>query len=145
VGIVLSRKKGNSRSRCRLIPGWNPVSLPVLFAPQQRVRYLINIDVYSIKLCYSAGDPFSHLNRSSTVLPSLVHRLSGRTTRRLLALVLGLGLVLNRRLPPSSRHHESGVWQGLYRLEVELVSYSTRCNGKIGRCNGRKTRSCKRD
>jgi hypothetical protein len=59
--------------------------------------------------------------------------------------LLGLGLVLNRRLPPSSRHHESGVWQGLYRLEVEVVSDSTRCNGKIGRCNGRKTRSCKRD
>jgi hypothetical protein len=59
--------------------------------------------------------------------------------------VMGLGLVLNRRLPPSSRNHESGVWQGLYRLEVEVISDSTRCNGKIGRCNGRKTRSCKRD
>jgi hypothetical protein len=30
-------------------------------------------------------------------------------------------------------------------LEVEVVLDSTRCNGKIGRCNGRKTRSCKRD
>jgi hypothetical protein len=59
--------------------------------------------------------------------------------------VLGLGLVLNRRLLPSSRNHESGMWQGLYRLEVEVVLDSTRCNGKIGRCNGRKTRSCKRD
>jgi hypothetical protein len=37
---------GTLRSRyCRIIPGWNPVSLPVLFAPQQRVRYLINFDV----------------------------------------------------------------------------------------------------
>jgi hypothetical protein len=59
--------------------------------------------------------------------------------------MMGLGVVVDRRLPPSSRHHESGVWQGLYRLEVEVVSDSTRCNGKIGRCNGRKTRSCKRD
>jgi hypothetical protein len=59
--------------------------------------------------------------------------------------MLGLGMFVDRRLPPSSRHHESGVWQGLYRLEVEVVSDSTRCNGKIGRCNGRKTRSCKRD
>jgi hypothetical protein len=53
-------------------------------------------------------------------------------------LMLGLGLVLNRRLPPSSRHYESGVWQGLYRLEVEVVLDSRRCNG-------RKARSCKRD
>jgi hypothetical protein len=59
--------------------------------------------------------------------------------------LLGLGLVLNRRLPPSSRHHESGVWQGFYRLEVEVGLDSTRCNGNIGRCNGRKTRLCKRD
>jgi hypothetical protein len=62
-----------------------------------------------------------------------------------MARLLGLGLVLNRKLPPSSRHHESGVWQGLYRLEVEVVLDSTRCNGKIGPCNGRKTRSFKRD
>lgn len=31
------------------------------------------------------------------------------------------GGVVDRKLPPSSRHHESGVWQGLYRLEVEVV------------------------
>jgi hypothetical protein len=31
------------------------------------------------------------------------------------------GGVVDRRLPPSSRHHESGVWQGLYRQEVEVV------------------------
>ena len=50
----------------------------------------------------------------------------------------GSGVGCGRRLPPSSRHHESGVWQGLYRLEVEVVLDSTRFNGKIGRCNGRK-------
>jgi hypothetical protein len=59
--------------------------------------------------------------------------------------MLGLGMFVDRRLPPSSRHPDSGVWQGLYRLEVEVVSDYTRCNGKIGRCNGRRTRSCKRD
>jgi hypothetical protein len=61
------------------------------------------------------------------------------------AQLLGLGMFVDRRPPSSSRHHESGVWQGLYRLEVEVVLDSTRCNGKLGRCNGRKTRSCKRD
>jgi hypothetical protein len=54
-------------------------------------------------------------------------------------------MVVDRRLPPSSRHHECGVWQGLYRLDVEVVLDSKRYKGKIGRCNGRKTRSCKRD
>jgi hypothetical protein len=33
----------------------------------------------------------------------------------------GLGMVVDRRLPPTSRTHESRVWQGLYRLEVEVV------------------------
>jgi hypothetical protein len=27
-------------------------------------------------------------------------------------ILMGLGMVVDRRLPPSSRHHESGVWQG---------------------------------
>jgi hypothetical protein len=34
---------------------------------------------------------------------------------------LGLGLFENRRLPPSSRHDESGVWEGFYRLVVEMA------------------------
>jgi hypothetical protein len=38
-----------------------------------------------------------------------------------LRIVMGLGMVVDRRLPTSSRTHESSVWQGLYRLEVELV------------------------
>jgi hypothetical protein len=73
--------------------------------------------------------------------PFAINTMSGQIG----AHMMGLGMVVDRRLPPSSRHHESGVWQGLYRLEVKVVSDSTRCNGKIGRCNGRKTRSCKRD
>jgi hypothetical protein len=35
--------------------------------------------------------------------------------------MMGLRLFVKRRLPPSSRHHESEVWQGLYRLEIEVV------------------------
>jgi hypothetical protein len=33
----------------------------------------------------------------------------------------GSDVVFKRRLPPSSRHHEPEMWQGLYRLEVEVV------------------------
>jgi hypothetical protein len=35
--------------------------------------------------------------------------------------LLGLGMVVDRRLPPSSRTHESRVWQGLSRQEVGVV------------------------
>jgi hypothetical protein len=59
---------------------------------------------------------------------------------------------VDRRLPPSSRHHESGVWQGLCRLEVEVVwilrgatGRQGGATGRFGRCNGRKTRTYKRD
>jgi hypothetical protein len=34
--------------------------------------------------------------------------------------LMGPRLFVKRRVPPSSRHHESEVWQGLYRLEVEV-------------------------
>jgi hypothetical protein len=50
--------------------------------------------------------------------------------------VLGLGMFVDRRLPPSSRHHESGVWQGLYRLEVEVVSDSTIIPAAVSACIG---------
>jgi hypothetical protein len=35
--------------------------------------------------------------------------------------LMGVGMVGDRTLPPSSRTHESRVWQGLYRLDVEVV------------------------
>jgi hypothetical protein len=35
--------------------------------------------------------------------------------------------------------------KGLHRLEVELILDSTRCNGKIGRCDGNKKRTFKMD
>jgi hypothetical protein len=59
--------------------------------------------------------------------------------------LLGLGMVVDRKLPPSSRHHESGVWQGLYRLEVEVVCVLRGATGRWGGATGRKTRSCKRE
>jgi hypothetical protein len=65
---------------------------------------------------------------------------------------MGLGMVVDRRLPPSSRTHESRVWQGLYRLEVEVVWILRGATGRyggvtgrFGRCNGRKKRTCKKD
>jgi hypothetical protein len=59
--------------------------------------------------------------------------------------MMGLGLVLNRRLPTFSRHHESGVWQGLYRLVVEVVWILRGSTGRHGCATGEKTSSCKRD
>jgi hypothetical protein len=41
--------------------------------------------------------------------------------RRKRRFLIGLGMVVDRRLPPSSRPHESRVWQGLYMLEIEVV------------------------
>jgi hypothetical protein len=35
--------------------------------------------------------------------------------------------------------------KGLHRLEVEVIWDSTRCNGKIGRCDGNKKRTFKMD
>jgi Reverse transcriptase (RNA-dependent DNA polymerase) len=66
--------------------------------------YLDDILIYS-------RDEKKHLDHIRLVLENLrEHRL-----------LMGLGMVVDRRLPPSSRHHESGVWQGLYRIEVEVV------------------------
>jgi hypothetical protein len=65
---------------------------------------------------------------------------------------LGLRVDENIRLPFSSRHHESGVWHVLFRLEEEVFWILRGATGKkggetgiFGRCNGRKTRTCKGD
>jgi hypothetical protein len=45
---------------------------------------------------------------------------------------MGLGIFGNRRLPPSSRLHESGMWQSLYRLEIEMVRVLRSQTGRLG-------------
>jgi hypothetical protein len=48
-------------------------------------------------------------------------------------MLLGLAIALNKMLPPSSRHYESGVCPGIYWLKVEVV-YILR--GAAGRSGG---------
>jgi hypothetical protein len=62
------------------------------------------------------------------------------------------GSFLKRRLPLSSRHHEFGVWQGMNRIDVEVIRILRGARGRYGgatgifeRSNGRKTRTCKRN
>jgi hypothetical protein len=52
-------------------------------------------------------------------------------------MMLGLRVVDKRRLPPSSRHHESGVWQDLHRLEVAVVWTLRGATGRQGGATGR--------
>jgi hypothetical protein len=51
--------------------------------------------------------------------------------------MMGLGIFENRRLPPSSRLHESGMWQRLYRLEIEMVRVLRCQTGRLGSATGR--------
>jgi hypothetical protein len=51
--------------------------------------------------------------------------------------MMGLGIFENRRLPSSSRLHESGMWQRLYRLEIEMVRVLLCQTGRLGGATGR--------
>jgi hypothetical protein len=51
--------------------------------------------------------------------------------------MMGLGIFENRSLPPSSRLHESGMWQSLYRLEIEMVRVLRGQTGRFGGETGR--------
>jgi hypothetical protein len=64
---------------------------------------------------------------------------------KLTTTLLGLMVVENRSLPPSSRYHESGVWQGLYMLNVEVIWILRGATGRYGGATGGNLGPCKRD
>jgi hypothetical protein len=45
---------------------------------------------------------------------------------------MGLGIFENIRLPPSSRLLESGIWQSLQILEIEMVRVLRGQTGRLG-------------
>jgi hypothetical protein len=51
--------------------------------------------------------------------------------------IMGLGIFENRRLPPSSRLHESEMWQSLCILEIEMVRVLRGETGRLGSATGR--------
>jgi membrane protein required for beta-lactamase induction len=50
--------------------------------------------------------------------------------------IMGLGIFENRKLPLSSRLHESGMWQSLYRIEKEMVRVIRGQTGRLGSATG---------
>jgi hypothetical protein len=59
--------------------------------------------------------------------------------------LMGLGYSWSWRLPPSSRLHESGIWQSLYRLEIEMVRVLRGQTERLGGATGRLGRAMGRN